>query len=159
MRTAGFTLVELIITMTIFATLIAITVPNLLGTRNRVAVRSNVGIVVADIRHQQLKAMLGETEGRSTADSYGVHFETSTYTLFHGSSYSAIEPTNAVVPLNEGLQFSNVSLPSSSIIFNKGSGTVAGFSSNSHSVTLTNPGNNESVSISFNSYGLVTGVQ
>ena len=155
----GFTLVEIIITMALFVSLLALAVPNLLGAHNQVQVRNSIGTILADVRSQQLKAMLGETEGRATSDYYGIHFENTSYTLFHGLSYSAIDSTNGVIPLPGDLRFSTVALPNASIIFNKGSGAIVGFDTNNHSVSLTNPNNNETVSITFNSLGIITGVQ
>jgi len=158
-RNFGFTLVELIITTALFLSLLALTIPNLLGARKQVEVRGSVGTILADIRSQQLKAMLGDTEGRATTDYYGVHFENASYTLFHGTSYSALESTNVVIPLSEELQFSPVSLPDSSIVFIKGSGEVVSFDPNANSVSLMNINSNETVSLTFNTFGLVTGVQ
>src|SRR5258708_9123759 len=96
---SGFTLVELMITMGVFIILIAIATPNLLGARNQVQVNTGVQTVIADIKNQQLRSMLGETQGRTTTDTYGIHFETTTYTLFHGASYSLADTTNSLVPL------------------------------------------------------------
>lgn len=159
MKNVGFTLIELAVTMALFLSLLAIAVPNLLGIREHVDMGSAVAVILADIRGQQLKAMLGDTEGRETSDYYGVHFETTSYTLFHGISYSALEPTNAVIPLDGGLQFSTISLPDSSIIFNKGSGAVVGFDPNAHLVLLTNQNNSEATSLTFTMLGIVTGSQ
>ncbi|KKU23344.1 MAG: hypothetical protein UX35_C0006G0020 [Microgenomates group bacterium GW2011_GWA1_46_15] len=68
LQNVGFTLVELAVTTALFLSLLAIAVPNLLGIRERVEMRSVVNTVLADIRGQQLKAMLGDTEGRETTD-------------------------------------------------------------------------------------------
>ena len=159
LQNVGFTLVELAVTTALFLSLLAIAVPNLLGIRERVEIRSIVNTVLADIRGQQLKAMLGDTEGRETTDLYGVHFETSSYTLFHGASYSPLESTNVVIPLSGNLRFDPVSFPNSAIIFNKGSGTVLGFDSQAHSIVLINPNTSETISVTFNTFGVVTGVQ
>lgn len=157
MTRKGFTLIEMVVVMGIIVLITAISVPSLLGSREQAEVNSSAAVVVSDIKQQQLKAMLGDTEGRSDPDFYGVHFEQETYTLFHGSSYSMNDPTNAVIALPDNLQFSSVSFPQSTIVFAKGSGEIVGFTAGADSVLLYNPNNNQSRQITFNQYGVVTG--
>ncbi len=139
--------------------LVAFAAPNLLGARNQVQVNSAVPMVIADLKQQQLRSMLGETQGRSTTDTYGIHFETTTYTLFHGSSYAVSEPTNSIVQLGGALTFSSVNIPGNVIIFGRGSGEVIGYSNTQNMFGITNPGNNQTRTVTFNTYGVVTQIQ
>ncbi len=155
----GFTLIELVIAMTIFFVMMALAIPNLLGSRSQAEINSAVPVLISDIKNQQLKAMLGATEGRATTDYYGVHFETNTYTLFHGLSYNPVDTSNAIVSLSGTLKFGSIAFSNAQIIFQKGNGEVVGFNSVANTVVLIDPSNNESRTITLNSYGTITGVQ
>ncbi len=159
MRRNGFTIIELGIVMGIILTIIAVTVPNLLGARSQVEINSALQAILSDIKQQQLKAMLGDTEGRGVTDSYGVHFETESYTLFYGPTYQINKLGNSVVDLPGSLQFSGTNLPSAVIVFSPGSGEVAGLVAGADYFTLFNPANNQTRQATFNRLGVVTGVQ
>lgn len=155
----GFTLVELIVVLGVIGLMTVIFLPNLLGSRSHVEVRSNAYTVVADIKAQQLKAMLGDTEGRGINSPYGVHFETTTYTLFHGDTYSPAEPSNAIIALAGDLHFNNVSFPSSTIVFQKGNGEIFGFVSGGNGFSLTVGSTGEVINVSFNQLGIVSVIE
>ena len=114
--------------------------------------------LVADMKQQQLKAMSGDTEGRATADKYGVHFTSNSYVLFHGSSYSAGDAANYSINLDQNLTFIKINVPSSNIIFSQVSGDVSGFNASQNSVTIKNTGTNQQKVIQFNRYGVITSV-
>lgn len=158
-RLYGFTLIELILVMSIFMTLTAFATPSLLGGRSQVDINTTMSTVIADIKNQQLKSMIGDTEGRAESDSYGVHFETNSYTLFHGSNYVEGDPSNAVIPLEGSTQFGTVSFPGRQVVFVRGSGEILGFVAGADSVSLFNPSNNQTRVIVLNQYGVVTGSQ
>ena len=97
---SGVTLIELIVVLSISITLLAIATIGLSGAQ-QIAVTSTTGeTIISDIKEQQIKSMIGDTEGRLTPDSYGVHFDTDKYVLFHGISYSAGDTSNFPVILN-----------------------------------------------------------
>ena len=80
-------------------------------------------VLLADLREQQLKSIIGYTEGRSTSDSYGIHFEERSYVTFHGATYSSSNTSNATINLESNMQFNN---PPFDVIFSKLSGEIPG---------------------------------
>lgn len=156
---AGFTIIELLIVMTIIASLAALTYPSLLGSRAHAEVKSNLYPIIGDIKSQQLKAMTGDTEGRGTNDTYGVHFETTSYTLFHGASYNVSDTSNSIVKLPGDLEFRNVTFPSATILFLKGSGEISGFVDGHSGFDLIGTSTNEDLGVSFNQLGVATTIQ
>ncbi len=156
---SGFTLIELILVMSIFVTLVAFATPTLLGSRTSADINTTMSTVIADVKSQQLKAMLGDTGAGTESNPYGVHFETTSYTLFHGVTYSPTEPTNAVIELPGSTQFGDVNLPGRTLVFAKGSGEISGFVPGADSFTLIDPNSNVAREVIFNLYGVVTQAQ
>lgn len=151
--TLGFTLIELLVAIGIFSTLIGISSISLINAQRRSYLSAAVDVFTADLKSQQLRAMVGEEDTSGNAADYGVHFETSTYTQFR-SSYGT---SNFVFDL-PGNTNVVTTFPSSQIVFIKGSGEIAGFSDGLNTVTFqdTNDGSQRIVTI--NRYGVVTGV-
>jgi len=152
----GFTIPELLIVIGILAILFGLTTPNLFKFRQRSVLNTTVDTLVSDLKSQQNKAMVGDTEGRATADYYGVRFEASQYILFHGSSYSPLDATNFNIDLDPTLSFSSITFPSSNAIFATGNGELVGFVSGSDTVTLTDSTNGDQKIIQINIYGAIT---
>ena len=151
----GFTIVEMTVVLGMIAVLISYSVINLTSVQHTVYVASTIDTLVSDLKQQQLKAMVGDTEGRGVNDYYGVNFETSQYDLFHGSSYTP-SLSNPVIPLTTSIQFTNVTFPQSRIVFNKGDGSIVGFTAGSNTVTVRNTVTNEQKTITINRYGVIT---
>lgn len=154
----GFTLVEMMVTMIVFATLIGIVTINLLTAKHTSSLTGTIDTLVADMHQQQLRAMVGDARGLSANDSYGIHFETSTYTLFHGTTYSASDSANSVVSLGDTLQFNNVTFSGNQIVFTKGSGEVANYASASSTFVVKDTTSTSQKTISVNRLGVVTGI-
>lgn len=152
----GFTLPELLIVMAILSILLGFITPSLLQFRSRSVINSTVDTLVSDLKNQQTKAMVGDTEGRASTDHYGVYFETNRYILFHGSSYDPLDSSNFNINMDPSLTFSSITFPSSSAIFSKGSGEVLGFVNGSDKVTLTDSTNGDQKIIQINRYGAIT---
>lgn len=152
MRTQrGFTLIELLLVMSIMAILIGFITMNLVGSLQNASLTTTEEILITDLKQQQLKSMVGDTEGRSTSDSYGIHFEENSYVLFHGAVYSSGEASNSIINLDSNLQFNN---PNFDIIFSKLSGTISG----SLTFELQDNTNSRLKRIHLNRHGVVTGV-
>src|SRR5882762_7656724 len=119
----GFTLVELLLSIAIFAILVTVVTLNLNTAQQNTSIVSSVDPLLADLSQQQIKAMVGDTEGRLALSDYGVSIASSSYTLFFGT-YSATESSNfsVNVPSNQQL---TTTFPSSQIIFIKGSGEIS----------------------------------
>jgi prepilin-type N-terminal cleavage/methylation domain-containing protein len=145
----GFTLIELILTMGIFAVITTLVTINLLKVQHAASVSSVATTLVADLRGQQTKAITGDTEGRTTTDQYGVHFDSDKYVLFHGI-YTDGEPSNFEIPLEGSLNFTT----NGDVIFSKGSGELSGI----NTITLRDNTTNEQKVININIYGVVNSV-
>jgi len=150
----GFTFPELMVVTAILLMLAGLTLGNLFSLRQNVSISTSVDTLIADIKEQQIKAMIGDTEGRATADSYGIFFEATRYSLFHGT-YSTTDPGNFVVNLDQSVQFTDSTFPSNQIIFAPQSGEV-GFSTGA--ITIKDPKSAKQRTITINKYGVVTAV-
>src|SRR4051812_23621187 len=76
---SGFTLPEVIVVKAIMLTLLGLSSVSLAGVSRTTSIGSTVDAFIADVKEQQVKAMVGDTEGSGSAASYGVHFEGTSY--------------------------------------------------------------------------------
>jgi hypothetical protein len=157
-RNSGFSLVETILVTAILITLMSITWVSALPTLRTTYLSTSVDTMVSDIKRQQLKAMTGFTEGRTTHDHYGVRLEANRYVLFHGSSYSSSEPTNQTVSFQNNVAFQSAGFPSSQIIFTGVTGEISGFTPGANTITLKSTTTDEQKVITFNRYGVVVSI-
>lgn len=146
----GFTLVELSVVIGILATLLGLATISLPNAQQKASISATVNVIIADMKEQQVKAMIGDTEGRPTASPYGVHFDTDKYVLFNGA-YSTSEPSNSVITLPPNLEFTTSGV---NIIFSQIDGELG----SAASITIRSTANNEERTIVLNQYGVVTGV-
>jgi prepilin-type N-terminal cleavage/methylation domain-containing protein len=149
-RQQGFTIIELAVTMGIFAIITSLVTINLLNAQHIASIDTTATTLVADLKQQQVKAMTWDTEGRGVQDSYGVHFETNKYFLFHGTTYTTGEPSNFEVALEGSLIFTGTG----DAIFAEGSGEKTGLGS----ITLRDTLTNKQKVITINDYGVITDV-
>lgn len=144
---SGFTLIELIVGVSLFLSLLGITWINFSSLPSHVTLTSEYQNVLSDIKSQQSLAMTGSS-------SYGVHFETTSYTLFKGSVYDANDSTNFTVKLdNANLNFTNDLFPNQVIVFQPSSGEITGFSNAQNSVNLSDTLSGASKTLRLNKYG------
>lgn len=115
----GFTLVELAVVISIFVTLLGFITITLVRSQQTASLTSVEEILLADLKQQQLKAMIGDTEGRPTPDLYGIHFDSNRYVTFHGSAYSSSDTSNSVINLESNMQFNS---PGFDVVFSSKSG-------------------------------------
>ncbi len=140
------------LTMGIIAVLFGISSINLLGAKNKVSLNSAVNVLVTDLSQQQLKAMVGDSEGNPIGpNSYGVYFDPSgtKYWLFQGAGYNPADQFNFAVTLGDNIIFSPIP---STVIFTKGSGETG----LANSITVKNSVTNEQRTVSLNQYGIIT---
>ena len=154
-KLSGFTLPELIVVVGILMILLSISSINLLTIYGKTSLGTKLSTLISDIKHQQLKSIVGDTEGETSAESYGIYFEQNRYTLFKGSSYSASDPLNFIINLESDLQFSNIAFPQSQLVFSQGSGEISAYTSDTDTVTLTNIRTSDSKTLELNRYGVV----
>lgn len=143
----GVTLIEILMVMGLFAILVSFVTMNLLRPQVSSAVQFNAATILSDINQQQIKAMVGDSEGSGSAQPHGIYFGTTSYTLFRGSSYSSGAAGNFEVALADGATITNVTLPSSQVVFSRRTGQVVGYVSGSDTVTIEHSGVNKVITI------------
>lgn len=122
----GFsTLPEITFVMGILIILMSIGIYSLARAQHSSSLATTLDTFKSDFKNQQLKAMLGDTETGSAPDNYGIHFDTTSYTLFKGT-WSASASSNFVINLPSTIQISDFFPPSHEAIFSKGKGEVSG---------------------------------
>ncbi len=152
MRTnRGFTLVELAVVTSIIVTLLGFITINLVRSQQTASLNSVEEILLADLKQQQLKAMIGDTEGRVISDPYGIHFDQTKYTLFHGA-YSAGDISNSVINLDSSMKFNNSGF---NVICSKLKGEIPAATI----IELQDNTNSKLKRIHLNIYGTVTQVE
>ncbi|MFH0772743.1 MAG: type II secretion system protein [bacterium] len=148
----AFTFIETITVMGIIAILFSLSAPQLFRLRDRNTLQTSSTKLISLIRQQQINAM-------NSPKLYGVYFEQSKYTLFTGSTYSSIDPTNTINTLDYPLQFTSIQFPFSQIIFSTGSGEIVSFDSNNHSFILEDVLNHDQTTVQFNALGVPVKIQ
>src|SRR3989344_6035142 len=128
-KTSGFTLVELMVVMGIFALMLGFASINLIRPQTQANLDTTVTTLVSDLKQQQIRAMSGD--GPS---AYGVYLEPNRYTLFTGSSYSAGATDNFSINMDGGVTLS----PTTQIVFAQRSGET-----NTTTITVTNTNSNQ----------------
>jgi hypothetical protein len=133
--------------MAIFLILAGLGTINLAGAKQQASLSTTVDTLVSDLREQQLKAMVGDTEGSGSgsASNFGIHFGTTNYTLFRGTYGTG----NFIVNLGDQMQ---VGTPGTEVVFTKGTGEIGG----TFQVTLKDVSNSNTKTITLNRYGVVT---
>ncbi len=142
----GFTIIELLVVMGIFAILATLSTLSLTQAQHSTSLNSTVNTLISDLKRQQDKAMIGDTEGRGTHSNYGIHFDSTDYVLFH-DTYNVTDTTNFLVNLGGTLHIT----ASNDIIFAKGSGE-----SSATTITLSDTVSHQQKSLTINQYGVIT---
>src|SRR4030043_1020291 len=96
----GFTLIELMVVMAIFALITCFGALNLVNLQTKSSLASDVNTLVSDIKEQQIKTMVGDMGGTASQIEFGIYFESNRYTLFRGASYSS-NPSNFPIDLSD----------------------------------------------------------
>lgn len=160
MRERGFTFIELLLVIGITIVLLGFITFSLIKAQRNTSTNTTITTLVSDIKSQQLKAMVGATEGRAANDSYGIYFQSGSYTLFHGMTYypNPSDNSNFMIATDPTIRFSTT-LPNSLLIFSKISGEMAGWSNGQNTITITNTTDNTKKTITINQYGVITSIQ
>lgn len=148
-ETSGFTLLELLIVMGLFATLSAFAAVNLLKPQSQSDIFETASLLSSDIKNQQFKTMSGVDNKR-----HGVKFETGRYILFSGEVYDPVDTSNVEVPLDLPIVISEANINNSEILFMK-NGEIENFVDSQNTVTVENSSNGESNVIRINRYGAI----
>lgn len=155
----AFTFLELILVLGISTLLLGFVTINLFRAQNTSSLTATINTLVGDLKTQQLKAMEKATEGRSAGDSYGIHFTNSSYVLFHGPTFNPNDLSNLTITIDPGISFTNITFPSSNVIFASVSGTFANFIANQNTIDIKNVSTTIKKTMTINKYGIVTGIQ
>jgi len=154
LRENGSTIIELIVVMTIIGIFARIVTFNLYRSHQRAGRTVTRNTLLSDMRLQQMRAISGEVAQEGEHDDYSLYFEEDGYTLFPGSVYESSNPDNRKVTLNSVFMFSDVTFPSDTLTFERISGQVQNYASESDSVTVTNRQTGESFTVWVNAYGV-----
>lgn len=149
----AFTLPEIVIVLGVTSVLFGLISFNLIGAQRQTSLTGTVSTIVADIKQQQLKAMMGDTDKNDDATPHGIYFEEDQYTLFSGSTYDASDPSNFVVELPAGIIFSQISFPDSTLVFSRMSGEVGNYSFSADSITVSSVQGSRARDLRVNRYG------
>lgn len=136
MMKRGFTLVETLLIMGIFAILASLGSINFFSTINQTNVGVTIDVLVADLRTAQNNAMSGKTVSGVAHPSWGIKFFENRYIIFAGPTYIEDAPGNYEVLIPEGVSLST-SFDSAQILFSKESGEVVSYNSSNDTITLT----------------------
>lgn len=145
----GFTVIEVMVTVTIFTLLIGFASINLIQPQTQASLDTTVKTLVSDIRQQQIKAMGGDTDGSAAATEHSIRFETNRYILFRSPTYSPSEPSNFAVDQDPSLRLS----PIQEVVFVKRSGEV--LVGAPITINLTNTQTGQQKIITINKYGAI----
>jgi type II secretory pathway pseudopilin PulG len=156
-RARGFTLIEVLLVMGVTFALASFMSLNIFNSKASADINTTLYTFISDFKNQQTKAMVGDTEGRGIADTYGVYINSDQYILFHGANYNPGDTANFTVKLPDTFQMSTT-FPSSKIVFTQGSGEVSPFTIGQNTITITNTKTNAAKTIQINKYGIITDV-
>lgn len=151
----GFTLIELMIVIAIFTTLIGISTISLSNLIPTASFATSSQSLISDIKSQQFNAMTGYTGGSGDGSSYGIYLESNRYTLFTGSAYNPSATSNYIINLPTTNTISNISFSTNSIVFSQNSGEISGFNPTTASFQLDSS-SGKTVTFTFNKLGVIT---
>jgi len=150
----GFTLIEVVIAVGVFFMLFGFIILNLPSVIRSENVNTTVDTLITDIRSQQVKAMSGAGDG-TAGSSFGIYFASDRYVLFRGSVYSPSDTSNFTVNLDPSLNISNVTFPSSVLVFSQASGSAKGYVSGSDTLVVKNLVGIQQKTVRVNRFGTV----
>jgi prepilin-type N-terminal cleavage/methylation domain-containing protein len=121
-RSRGFTLIEIVLALAIMLILAGIILISFATLNRTQALDRDTETIVQVLRQAQSQTLTSKN-----AMQYGVHFASSTATLFSGSTYSANDAGNLVYTLKTSDLILNVSITGSStdVVFNRLTGETA----------------------------------
>ncbi|MFA6917832.1 MAG: type II secretion system protein [Candidatus Gracilibacteria bacterium] len=148
MRTRGFTMLEIVLTIAIMAVLIGFAGTYYANSQ----VRADINSQAANIIHYLRLAQSNAVSGLDNAN-HGLHFETSSYTTFQGDSYNANDSKNFKMDLPSSITINGINLDTggSDVIFLKTTGETDNFGT----IVLNSAAINKTITITINYVGTV----
>lgn len=142
----AFTLIELIIGVSLFLSLFALGWSNISILPGKITLNTVSQNLINDLRNQQSESMNG-------VNTYGIYIENTSYTLFKGLTYNPNDSTNFTVRLDDSNLSLSTMFPNSIIVFKSSSGEVNNFDSNNNTITITDNLSGSTQIIKLNKYG------
>lgn len=155
LKNQGFTLIEVLVVMGLVAILASVSVVNLIKPQTTSSLDGVTATLVSDLKAQQNKAMSGGSVSSTTAQPHGIYIQPTSYTLFKGSAYSAVDDDNFVISMGTDTNLSTT-FSSTQIIFAQISGEVSSWVNGSNTITVTNINGGGTKNISINVFGAIT---
>lgn len=154
----GFTLIELMVVIGIMSILFGLILFNMFRFQSTNSQQTNVDTLTSDMKAQQFKAMYGATQGGADSSDYGIYFYSDRYVLFKGSVFDPDNASNFTVELPDDLEIQNTTFTNNTIVFEKLSGDLLGYSPGADSLTVKALTINRDIVITLNRYGVITGI-
>ncbi len=152
LRKRGFTLPELLISISVIMIILAFSGINLFSIIPNSEL-TQIGVsFMADAKSQQLSAMLGESVS-DTQFAYSVYIGSNGYTLHRGLVYNSSDPSNYTVDYPRGVT-AQTNFPNSTISFHPITGEIIGYDPGANRVVFIGS-NGRSYTILFNKLGNV----
>ncbi len=122
LKSKAFTTLELILVITIMATLSGFFLLYNQGASVRTDLQTQVALFVADLRLLQSDAESGKNPG-----TFGMHLSSNSYTIFEGAVYDSASTSNRAVELPDTIIIQNINLngAGTDIIFNSPRGETS----------------------------------
>lgn len=152
----GYTLIEILLVVTVIGILISVGRQTIQSNLPHVTLDTVSQRVISDVKHQQLSAITGETPQSGTRLDYSVRFEEHRYILYPGLVYVENNPENTIVTLDNGYIFTDSTIPSSELSFSRLSGDIRNYVAGQNSVKLVFTQTNESRLITINNRGVIS---
>jgi prepilin-type N-terminal cleavage/methylation domain-containing protein len=149
---SGFTLIELLVVIGIIAVLIGLSTINLGKAQTTASLSSTVSTLLSDLRNEQILAMTGDMGSTTSQQPHGIYVQSTSYTLFADASYNSSDTANYTV--NVSPDTLSTTFPSDQVVYNVGDGSVANFSSGNNTITITDNGASQTITI--NRFGATT---
>jgi len=143
----GFTLIEIIITISIIAILAAVAFVQYQTFQKSIELTTESEKLITT-----LQLARDNTISSEGGQQYGVHVESDKYTLFAGDTYSESANTNEVTELSDDIEIYSINIAGGSdVIFER----ISGETTNSGSITLRIKNTNKERSLGIESSGQV----
>ena len=114
----AFTLIELVITIAILGALVLVPLRSYVASKNI----SDLKTTTRDLM-LNLELAKNKTLASKDSDSYGVHLEAGSYTMFKGATYSSSDINNITYTIPSNIEIANISLSSGAdVVFERVSG-------------------------------------
>lgn len=150
--TRGFTIVELMVVVSLFALIFAFTQINLTGLIAETNLQEQTQAVISDLRRQQQEAMNGSSNTAAPLQPYGIYFDDTSYWVFSGALF---DPATAFeVALEDTIRFSDVRFAQNTVLFEPLSGEVQNYDPIGAEFELENTASGERIRVEINALGV-----